>query len=661
MDISRFYLDVVIMGKTRVVIGFILMWLMIGMSVSAASYTDLSGDEWFYEDLTTLMGQGIIAGYEDGTFRPDNPMYVDGFIKMAVTLMGENPGNGQVYWAQPYIDKALELGIISEEDFEQYTRPITRMESARIIAEVIRSTEEVPPYSYYIYEIEDYTEMSERDQDDVALAMATGILTGYEDGTFRGDEAMTRAQGMVVIGRIMDEAKRQSIHIFEDKIAAAKEKIVSMEGEAKDGFEIMGEMLSALTGNTVILTGSETTDQIINIMNGYLDDYTESLVDVVSKGVIENGQSYDSGGVSWRVYENDDLIWAEGALDSYALQVVFDSSVTELQMEDIQTGNTYEFERHTEDYRYYFECYQASVGKRVGYSVSLEEGSKYMILKNKNYEGDVLSYVQYKSSMTAYVDEVDDYIYKYKDDSRYEIEIPSVFGNEIYVYNNGVQIYADMDGEELTGSGYRLDPDGLYYIGQFVNGRFHGAGAMFLNSGIVIEDEFDGYYPMGTSTVITGPDMGRNYLSEYIDDVLAEIIEEGMDRTAKIKAVHDYLVKTITYADETIEDGLADMDYNNGYTAIIEGSSVCFGYAQGMNLFMDALGIESYIVIGDVDSDGVDDHAWNYINFGVDYYHVDVTWDDPDKGTKVSHDYFMKSDRYMSSQRTISQIMGYDA
>ncbi len=633
---------------------------MIGMPVSASNYTDLSGGEWFYEDLTTLVDQGIVAGYEDGTFRPDNPMYVDGFIKMTVTLMGENPGNGQVYWAQPYIDKAIELGLISDGEFERYTRPISRQEAARIIAEVIRHTEEVPPYSYYIYEIEDYTEMSESDQDDVALAMATGILTGYEDGTFRGSEEMTRAQGMVVIGRIMDESKRQDIHVFEDKIAVAKEKIAFMEEEAKDGFEIIGEMLSVLTGEALLLTGPETTDQIINTMNGYLDDYTEALVDVVSRGVIESGQSYDSGGVLWRVYKNDDFIWAEGSFETYDLQVVFDSSVTELKMEDIQTGNTYEFERHTEEYRYYFEGYQASSDKRVGYSVSLEEGSKYMILKNKNYEGDILSYVQYKTSLTAYVDSVDGYIYKYKDENRFEIEMPSTYGNEIYVYNNGVQIYADMDGNDLTGSGYRLDPDGLYYIGQFVNGRFHGDGAMFLNSGIVIEDEFDGYYPMGTSTVITGPDMGRDYLSEYIDVVLSEIIEEGMDRTAKIKAVHDYLVKTITYADETIEDGLADMDYNNGYTAIIDGSSVCFGYAQGMNLFMGALGIESYIVIGDVDSDGVDDHAWNYINFGVDYYHVDVTWDDPDRGTKVSHDYFMKSDSYMSGRRTISRIMGYD-
>ena len=56
---------------------------------------------------------------------------------------------------------------------------------------------------------------------------------------------------------------------------------------------------------------------------------------------------------------------------------------------------------------------------------------------------------------------------------------------------------------------------------------------------------------------------------------------------------------------------------------------------------MNLLGVECYYV-----SSELMNHGWNIIKINGEYYHVDVTWDDPvlDNFGMVNHDYFLLSD-----------------
>ena len=54
--------------------------------------------------------------------------------------------------------------------------------------------------------------------------------------------------------------------------------------------------------------------------------------------------------------------------------------------------------------------------------------------------------------------------------------------------------------------------------------------------------------------------------------------------------------------------------------------AVCQGYAETMKLFLDALGIENKLVYG---TGGGISHVWNLLCLDGDWYHMDVTWDDP--------------------------------
>lgn len=94
--------------------------------------------------------------------------------------------------------------------------------------------------------------------------------------------------------------------------------------------------------------------------------------------------------------------------------------------------------------------------------------------------------------------------------------------------------------------------------------------------------------------------------------------------------VHDYLVDNIVY-DET------HYINQNTYSALIDGRTVCAGYARAFQYVMQKLGIPCYYVVGVAD----EDHAWNIVELDGGFYNVDVTWDDTEYGR---YDYFNKTD-----------------
>lgn len=85
----------------------------------------------------------------------------------------------------------------------------------------------------------------------------------------------------------------------------------------------------------------------------------------------------------------------------------------------------------------------------------------------------------------------------------------------------------------------------------------------------------------------------------------------------KVKNVYYYLCDNIQY----------DMSYQKGslYDALVTGNSVCSGYASAFQVIMEKLGVESYIIAGEIDGVG---HAWNAVNIDGNYYYVDTTFGD---------------------------------
>ncbi|MCI5586190.1 MAG: hypothetical protein MR383_11760 [Lachnospiraceae bacterium] len=99
----------------------------------------------------------------------------------------------------------------------------------------------------------------------------------------------------------------------------------------------------------------------------------------------------------------------------------------------------------------------------------------------------------------------------------------------------------------------------------------------------------------------------------------------------KEKYVHDILLEKTVYNKSAA--------YNqSAYSALVNGQSVCAGYARAFQHIMIKLGIPCYFVGGTAG----ESHAWNIVQLGNEYYNVDLTWDDT--GDDGKYDYFNKTD-----------------
>ena len=206
----------------RIVTILLTMAMMMSFvtSVMAISFSDLDASHWAYEYITTLADKGVINGYTDGTYRPSGNITRAEFLKLiTVAAIGEEEANNvyvpddyymkdkwygkYVYWAE---ENELLINYFggSAWDYE-----INRIEMARLLYtysnylglfdrsgddSVLSSSADSPEYN-------DVERLASGDIAFLDLVSRLGLITGYEDGSFKPYKFMTRAEVATVIYR----------------------------------------------------------------------------------------------------------------------------------------------------------------------------------------------------------------------------------------------------------------------------------------------------------------------------------------------------------------------------------------------------------------------------------------------------------------------------
>ena len=105
------------------------------------SYTDVKADAWYAEAVNALSSIGIIKGYEDGSFKPNQPITRAEFAAVATRFIEAKGGNVKFkdvaddFWAKENISTAAYFGWINgyEDATFRPNNKITRAEAATII------------------------------------------------------------------------------------------------------------------------------------------------------------------------------------------------------------------------------------------------------------------------------------------------------------------------------------------------------------------------------------------------------------------------------------------------------------------------------------------------------------------------------------------------
>ena len=131
------------------------------------------------------------------------------------------------------------------------------------------------------------------------------------------------------------------------------------------------------------------------------------------------------------------------------------------------------------------------------------------------------------------------------------------------------------------------------------------------------------------------------------EEALADMWSLSTD-AERAKYAHDYLTHTIDYTFESAYNQTA-------YSAIVNGQTVCAGYAHAFQYFMQQMGIPCAYVLGYAQGGY---HAWNLVLLDGDHYAIDVTWDDPLGATPdyYTYGYFNLTDVKMGKDHMRAEI-----
>lgn len=217
------------MKKNRLLAAALTLSMMVGTAApaSAAVFTDLSG-HWARTDVEYLAAQGLVSGYNDGTFKPDAAMSaveallfcarvtkLDAAVKQKVvskwddTLRDIIPSDMRT-WAATDLSVCLETGIISPSELQSLASgnsllsAIPRERVALYLARAMQLDEAAESLTSYSLNFTDKSSIDREMQPYVYLLTDCGILKGDEFNRFLPKNSVNRASMTSLMRRAMD-------------------------------------------------------------------------------------------------------------------------------------------------------------------------------------------------------------------------------------------------------------------------------------------------------------------------------------------------------------------------------------------------------------------------------------------------------------------------
>ena len=195
--------------KSRLLAGILsvaMAFSVVAVPIEALAATDTNG-HWAESAINSWISSGYISGYPDGTFRPNNAISRAEFVTIANKAFGFTSSQGisfndvkPGYWAYSEIQKGVAAGYIQGDTIGTF-RPgsaVSRQEVAVMLSNLAGySSDEGAAYNYT-----DRWAMANWAAGAIGAVSRNGVMSGYPDGTFRPQQALTRAEAVASLQKI---------------------------------------------------------------------------------------------------------------------------------------------------------------------------------------------------------------------------------------------------------------------------------------------------------------------------------------------------------------------------------------------------------------------------------------------------------------------------
>ena len=176
-------------------------------------FKDVSRNYWAFEYIGEMQKRGIINGYPDGKYYPDNYVERCEFAKIMVGAAGLRTGDasGEYFadvkyndWFYEYVETAKEYLTGYKSFGQNYFRPnnyALREDIAVALVKLKGYDTKNTDQNILQTMFSDYDSISASAKPYVATAVDRGLVSGYDDGTFKGQDSITRAEAAAMLWR----------------------------------------------------------------------------------------------------------------------------------------------------------------------------------------------------------------------------------------------------------------------------------------------------------------------------------------------------------------------------------------------------------------------------------------------------------------------------
>lgn len=247
-------------GKVgRVAVASLLAAGMTMQAFAAVTFPDVSQTKyaWAYKEISSMADEGIIKGYEDGTFRPENTVTKLEALSLIARILGvnedvnaslkafalENYADELEQYKLPYGEAELSFllvkGVLTVDELESYIGldnqnvGLKRYEVAVLLTKAMGAEEETKAKVITSLDYTDTNDIPSTAKKYVEYVTEQGLMQGMENNTFVPVGNVTRAQAAVVLYKLQDLADYESYQGIVASITATNDtiRIKDIDGE----------------------------------------------------------------------------------------------------------------------------------------------------------------------------------------------------------------------------------------------------------------------------------------------------------------------------------------------------------------------------------------------------------------------------------------------
>ena len=319
------------------------------ITIPAFAYPDVDSTHWAAKQIEILTEQGVIVGYPDGTFKPDDNVTRAEFASMAIKALGQEHTNvaqpvnftdiEPSYWAYDSIQKALFFDLISCPVEGGTFRPddtVTRAESITVAVNAL-TTEEISTLKAKEVLSKKYADLDEVPESFVIPAGKAEILDmlvtipSEHKARIQANRAATRAEVAAILYEMKEQAKLNP----NAKLAEAMRKKVG-EGFVIENATVQGSIGTIPAGTLIpVKLSSYASSQSSQAGDIYIASAPENYVTkekfiLIKKGANLKGQFLDVRSGKWFV-RNGVLVLDNSLLTTTNDQTVALNGVCEIK------------------------------------------------------------------------------------------------------------------------------------------------------------------------------------------------------------------------------------------------------------------------------------------------------------------------------------------